>query len=181
MQTFIDTKTQQVWQFEDDVVVLDTAGVYSFTAAHGVVLNVPVTLQPYVIPAPTPTQLLATAQSAQSSLITAACVAAITNGIPSSALGSAYTYPTKSTDQVNLTANVVGSLMPAARVAGWTTPQMCMNSSGVWAYVPHTTAQIQQVGNDVKTAIAAALVKKNNLLGQVAAATTVTSVEAVIW
>lgn len=143
--------------------------------------EIPSNYIPWTAPVPTSVQLLATAQTAQSVIITAACIAAITNGIASSALGSAYTYPTKPTDQVNLTANVVDSLMSAAQVAGWTTPQMCMNSSGVWAYVPHTAAQIQQVGNDVKTAIAAALVKKNNLLGQVAAATTVTSVEAVIW
>jgi hypothetical protein len=57
MQTFIDTATQQVWQFEDDVVAVTVAGIYSFTAAHGVVLNVPSTLQPYVVPEKTPEQL----------------------------------------------------------------------------------------------------------------------------
>lgn len=132
-------------------------------------------------PMSSPAQLLAAAKAVQNAVITTACAVAITGGVVSSALGSPYTYPTKPTDQVNLTANVVGSLMPASQTTGWTTPQMCLSSAGVWAYVAHSNAQIQQVGNDVKTAIASLLVKKNSLLDQIAAATTVTAVEAVIW
>jgi hypothetical protein len=52
MQTFQDSITSQVWAFNPDVVVTDTAGVYSFKTAAGVALNVPTTLQPYVVPAP---------------------------------------------------------------------------------------------------------------------------------
>lgn len=53
MQTFIDTVTNKVWQFEDDVIVTDTNGVYSFKTATGMPLsNTPTTLQPYTIPAP---------------------------------------------------------------------------------------------------------------------------------
>ena len=72
MQTFIDTTNQQVWAFELDVAVTVTAGVYSFVAAHGAVLNTPTTLQPYTIPAPTAAQLLAAAQAAQLALLKSA-------------------------------------------------------------------------------------------------------------
>lgn len=181
MQTFIDTKTQKVWQFEEDVVVINTAGIYCFEAAHGMALSTPTTLQPYTIPAPTTAQLLAMAKVTQNTIINTAAVTVITGGVSSSALGSAYLYPTKPTDQVNLTSNVVDSLMPASQTTGWTTPQMCKDSTGVWAYVAHSNVQIQQVGNDVKTGIASFLVKKNNLLNQITAATTVTAVEAIVW
>lgn len=69
MQTFIDTATQQVWSFDTDVQVVDTNGVYAFETATGAALNVPTTLQPYVMPVPTPptaAQLLA--QQAQTAL-----------------------------------------------------------------------------------------------------------------
>ena len=126
-----------------------------------------------VPPAPTVAQMQAVIQTA--------CQKAITGGITSSALGASYTYPTQMTDQANLTANVVSSMLPAAQVAGWTTPQMCCSSSGTWAYVPHTAAQIQQVGNDVKIAIAAMLVKNATLQKQIAAATTQAAAQAVVW
>jgi len=52
MQTFQDSATSQVWSFDADVVVTNTGGVYSFQTAAGVPLNVPTTLQPYVVPTP---------------------------------------------------------------------------------------------------------------------------------
>ena len=61
MQTFNDSATQSIYQFDDDVVVTHDAGIYKFTAAHGEQLLVPDTLQPYTIPAPTSAQLLAEA------------------------------------------------------------------------------------------------------------------------
>ena len=74
MQTFQDTATNKIWQFENDVVVTDTAGVYSFATSKGVQLtNTPTTLQPYIIPAPTPTQLAATAAQAQTAAMQTAC------------------------------------------------------------------------------------------------------------
>jgi hypothetical protein len=64
MQTYIDTATQKIWSFDDDVVVSDTLGSgYTFIAPHGAVLAVPTTLQPYAVPAPTPAQLAAVAWS----------------------------------------------------------------------------------------------------------------------
>jgi hypothetical protein len=50
MQEFIDTATQQIWSFEDDVRVAQSASGYSFFDARGDTLAVPVTLQPYSSP-----------------------------------------------------------------------------------------------------------------------------------
>ena len=51
MQFFIDTVTNAIHAFEDDVVVKEINGVYSFVAPSGDVLNTPTTLQPYTLPA----------------------------------------------------------------------------------------------------------------------------------
>lgn len=131
-------------------------------------------------PAPTAAQLLAQAQAAQISIITQACAAAITSGFTSSALGSAHTYPSGLTDQANLTANVLSSLLPGLP-STWTTPQLCQDASGVWAYVAHTAAQIQQVGSDGKAAILGYLTKKASLQAEIEAATTVSAVQAIVW
>lgn len=61
MQTFIDTATQKVYAFNDDVNVLDVGGVYSFTTAADVPLKLPATLQPYTPPAPTAADIAAQA------------------------------------------------------------------------------------------------------------------------
>lgn len=180
MQTFIDTATQKVYAFNDDVKVLDVGGVYSFATASGMPLELPATLQPYTVPAPTAAQLLAQAQAAQIGIITQACAAAITSGFSSSALGSAHTYPSGLTDQANLAANVVSSLLPGLP-STWTTPQICCDANGVWAYVAHTAAQIHQVGSDGKAAILGYLTKKASLQAEIEAATTVSAVQAITW
>jgi hypothetical protein len=54
MQTFIDTYTNEVWSFEDDVIAADIDGIYTFSTAEGVSLQAPSTLQPYTVPAPAP-------------------------------------------------------------------------------------------------------------------------------
>lgn len=138
-------------------------------------------LTPPVIP---PT--LDEVKASQSALVSAACAAAITGGFTSSALGSSYTYPSQTTDQQNLAANVLSSLLPSGQVAGWTTPQLCATQPAapalpVWAYMDHTAAQIQQVGNDGKAAIMANLLKNKNLQDQISNAATVADVQAIVW
>lgn len=119
-------------------------------------------------------------QAAQMASIQAACQAAILGGFSSSALGTPHTYPAKSTDQQNLSASVLASLMPGIP-ANWTTPFWCEDSSGLWSMVPHTAAQIQQVGQDGKAAILAAIIKNQTLSGQIMAATTIAGVQAIVW
>jgi hypothetical protein len=123
---------------------------------------------------------LAAAQASQAQTLNSACANAITAGFTSSALGSAYTYPSGVTDQQNLTASILASLLPGL-AEGWTTPFWCANSSGVWAWTNHTAAQIQQVGTDAKTAILALQSQNATLQAQVAAATTVDAVAAITW
>lgn len=131
-------------------------------------------------PVPTTAQLLAQAQTAQIASLSRACAAAIVAGFTSSALGSAHTYPSGLPDQTNLTANVLGSLLPGLP-STWTTPQLCCDANGVWAYVAHSAAQIQQVGSDGKAAILGYLAKKANLQAEVEAATTISAVQSIVW
>lgn len=129
---------------------------------------------------PTAAQLLAIAQSSQIALLSAACANAIISGFTSSALGSAYNYPSKVTDQQNLASSVLASMMPNI-TSTWTTPFWCADTKGVWAFRDHTAAQIQQVGQDAKAAILANMTKNQSLAAQVQAATSVAAVEAVVW
>ena len=124
-------------------------------------------------------------QTQQSNIILSACDAACVGGFTSSALGIAYTYPSKQTDQANLAANVLASLMPGIP-STWTTMQMCQSSIGVWGYVAHTAAQIQQVGQDGKAAIMNNLIKNATLQAEISAVTLTTpnaaaTIQAVIW
>lgn len=135
-----------------------------------------------IVPAPIPSaeELLAQAQVAQGALINAACAAAITAGFQSAALGAHYTYPSKLTDQTNLNTNVVASLMPNLP-ADWTTEQICVDENGNWAYLPHTAAQIQHVGNDCKTAILGFLSKNAKLQALIVEANTVEVIQSLNW
>jgi hypothetical protein len=133
----------------------------------------------FIAPA-SPAPSLAQAQATQAAIIKAACQAQIVSGFTSLALGSAHTYPSQMTDQQNLTASVLASLLPNL-AAGWTTPFWCQNSSGTWAQVQHTAAQIQQVGLDGKTAVTNAITKSADLQAQIQAATSVAQVQAIVW
>lgn len=132
------------------------------------------------MPAPTAAQQLAEAQAAQVDFVDAACQGAIYAGFTSSALGTPYTYPAKATDQQNLSASVLASLLPGA-TSSWTTDFWCADPAGNWALRAHTAAQIQQVGVDGKSAISTAIAKKVQLESQIAAATTIAAVQAIVW
>lgn len=126
---------------------------------------------------PTP---LFMAQATQSATLNAACANAIVSGFTSSALGSVHTYPSKTTDQLNLTASYASSLAPNLPT-DWATPFWCADSSGKWAWVNHTASQIQQVGSDGKAAVLAYQSQNAALQTQVNAATTVDAVAAIVW
>jgi len=123
---------------------------------------------------------LKAARQAQISQVTLDCQAEIIGGFTSKALGALYTYPSTLTDQQNLSANVVSSLVHNLP-ADWTTKQLCADSSGTWAYRDHTAAQIQQVGEDGKAAIMALLQKKNDLVAKIEAAASLADVQSVKW
>lgn len=123
---------------------------------------------------------LAEKQKSQIALMSAACEAQIVAGFTSAALGPVHTYPGKVTDQQNLTASVVGSLMPNLPV-DWLTPFWCANDQGVWSYSMHSSLQIQQVGLDCKAAILLALTKNATLSAQILSAVTPAAVTAIVW
>ena len=127
-----------------------------------------------------PVLSLATAQAAQIAVLNAACAAAIVAGQTSNALGAPHIYPSGATDQTNLTANVLSSLFPGLPT-GWTTQQLCADTSGNWAYLLHTVTQIQQVDMDVKESIQFLLTKNADYKSQVSASTTVAAVKSINW
>ena len=123
---------------------------------------------------------LAEVQKRKVASLRAACGAAITGGFGSTALGTAHTYPSGMTDQANLIGSVTASLLPGL-AAGWTTPFWCADAGGAWAFLPHTAAQIQQVGADGKAMVVAAQARLGALVAAVSAATTADQVAAITW
>lgn len=113
---------------------------------------------------------IAQAQVSQSALMQTECKSAIVAGFASSALGSAYTYGCKPTDQsnINTLASIGGNI--------W-----CQNSSGVWTIVSHTASEVQQVQKDMAAHIQAQQAIYEKALTDIAAATTVAEVEAITW
>lgn len=111
--------------------------------------------------------------------LSAACAEEIVAGFKSCALGDAYTYPSKATDQSNLMAAVLASLTASAD--GWQTPIWCVSAEGVEGYVPHSAAQVQTLGNDSLDARNACLAKKARLDAAVQAAKGSQQVSAITW
>jgi hypothetical protein len=73
MHTYQDTTTQDIWAFEDDVVVTGASPNIVFTSALGAILNAPKTLVPYTAPVLTADQIAAQqAASAKAALVASA-------------------------------------------------------------------------------------------------------------
>jgi hypothetical protein len=170
MQIFQNTVNQTVWQFNPDVIVTDTNGVYSFATAGGDPLNVPTTLVPFTIPTPTPAQLLAESQMTQSSVVKTSCANAIMTTFTSSALGGSFNYGCAPLDQVNISYVSVhgGSL--------W-----CQAGVNPWMFTSHTIIQGVQVQADMTSHIQENQAIYAGLLTQINAATTVVAVQAIVW
>jgi hypothetical protein len=123
--------------------------------------------------------VLAAAQAAQIASIRAACQAAIVDGFTSSALGSAYTYPSTTTDQNNL---FNAATVAAGQSTAWKTWMWCATGSPLeWDLIAHTATQVQQVNADFLAAREAVQKKYANLLAQIKSATTVAAVQALTW
>lgn len=64
MISFKDSVSGKIYNFDDGVVVnIDTSGVYSIETPTGLLIDTPTTLQPYTVPSPTSSELLAAAQA----------------------------------------------------------------------------------------------------------------------
>lgn len=115
---------------------------------------------------------LATARTNKIAALTTACAAAITAGFQSSALGSAYTYPSTLTDQSNqqsAASNPSGGSL-------W-----CESAGGTWALVAHTQAQAQAVLESFVAQLNSCQEKLATLTTQVNAATTAAAAQAIAW
>lgn len=127
---------------------------------------------------------LADAQAAKIAVLSSACQAAIYAGFTSSALGALHAYPFKASeahpDQQNLASSVLASTLPNLP-ADWTTPFWCADAIGNWAFVPHSAAQIQKVGQDAMASKLANIQKNATLAAEVMAATTIEAVQAIAW
>lgn len=122
---------------------------------------------------------LAKARSDKAGAMESACKAVILSGFKSSALGAEHHYPAKMTDQQNLASSVLASLLPIP--PDWVTPFWCADSADVWEFRLHTAAQIQQVGQDAKAAILAAMGRNEQLQAEIASATTLDQLEEITW
>ena len=127
-----------------------------------------------------PSPTLAQAQDNQVQILSSACASAIVAGFSSSALGSAHTYPSQPNDQSNLIGAATVSQTPGLP-STWTCNFWCADSTGAWALRPHTAAQTQQVLAAGLAAREALSAKLAGLVAQVDDATTVASVQAIVW
>jgi len=108
--------------------------------------------------------------------INLACAKEITSNFNSDALGDTHIYQSEQTDQLNL-IGVVTAGQDDYFKCGVTDA----NGNVTWNYEKHTIAQLQQVLKDGKAVAQTLLQKANTLKQQVAEATTVEDVEAVVW
>ena len=119
-------------------------------------------------------------QTATANALTRACAAAITGGFTSSALGTAHLYGSKTTDQANLEADMMAVSQTGG--ASLTVDLACSADAGAtWAVVSHTNVQVGQVWSDFRAWRIACQAKRRTLQAQLAAATTVAVVQAIVW
>ena len=152
-------------------------GPVTYPAMYGSQLNLPSDTVAY---APTAAEQLATAQQTQIGTISQGCELSIIDGFTSSALGAAYTYPSKPTDQLNLLGEHSASMNPNNPTT-WSTKFWCADANGVWDIRVHTAAQIQQVFTDGVARKLACIEQNKALATQVMAAADVPSVQAILW
>lgn len=131
-------------------------------------------------PDPTDEDILNAAKQKQSDSIRVACSSQILNGFDSSALGALHHYPSNVSDQQNLAASVLDSLL-LDLPSDWTTPFWCSDASGNWAFRLHTASQIQQVGKEGKQSVLAAMSKNAKLQENIRKASTMDEVLSVKW
>jgi hypothetical protein len=121
---------------------------------------------------PSSAQLLIDAQQVQISALAASCAAAITAGFTSSALGSAYTYPSDILSQANLMT---------AQQSGATVSLWCESATGVWSFASHTAPQAAKALSDFVAYRVAQQAHYATQVAAVSAATTVAAVQAINW
>jgi len=77
MQTFIDTATQRIWAFDDDVKAVERAGIFHFEDQSGNALDTPLTLQPHDVEQPTADEMAAAKAASDWAILQASAKAAL--------------------------------------------------------------------------------------------------------
>lgn len=167
MQTFKDSATGQIYEYEDDVIATNTAGVYTFKAAHGMALAAPTTLQPYMIPAPTSAQLLSQIKVIQAASIDASYQAAIQ--LPVTYMAT--TFQADIDSQNAVTRELVVGSVPANFF--W------LDASN--NQVSMTFAQLQGLALAMQSQRQTAFAKKASLKAQIRASANAAAAQAIIW
>lgn len=107
--------------------------------------------------------------------VNSACVAAITGGFWSSALGAPHQYSSELDDQLNLTGVIL---------RGFDSPYACRDEQGQKEFRPHTFGQLRQVGDDFTDYKLQLLQRANELkqrLDDALAAGDLVALEAITW
>lgn len=176
MQNFIDTVTNQIWSFDDDVSAEEINGVYAFKTAAAVSLDVPSTLQPYTVPPPTEAELVAAAQVPQIAALQNAYNAAIQSPVAyTSKAGVTKTYQATPQSVANLTQ------MLLAFQASGSVPTGFYWVAADNTQVPFSYADMQGLAEALGAQGAAAFQTLQPLKQQVNEASTVEAVQAVVW
>lgn len=177
MQTFIDTATQKIYAFNDDVEVIQTAGGYSFRAAHGAALNVPTTLQPYTPPPPTAAQLLSAAQTAQMATLTSGYQSAIYADIQYTSVGGV-----SQTFQADAgSVNILSQQLDVYVTAGAPLPSGYAWTATDNTQVPFTVADLKGLASAIGARGVEAFFHLQTQKAAVRAATTIADVQAITW
>lgn len=172
-------------QLENDVVVnaiivdeLPDGFIESDTANIGDTHSDGVFTAPVTGPVFTTEQILANNRLDKVQGIKQAVGYAIVAGITSNVLGQPYYYPTTRDDQANLNGLITESLLPGS---GDYYKFWCADNNAVWARRPHTKIQIQSVGKAVSDHVKYQQEKYVQKLADIAAATTLSELEAITW
>lgn len=177
MQTFMDSATNKIWQFEDDVIVTNVNGIHSFKTASGMELtNTPITLQPYTIPAPTAAQLLAQAQTTQTAILASDYRNAIIQPISfTTAAGVTKSFQADPVSIQNM------SRMLSAYTPGGVVPPGFYWVAADNTQVPFLLADLQGLAKTLGERGWAKFANLQVKKAYVMAATTITAVESVTW
>lgn len=97
--------------------------------------------------------------------IDTACRLAIVGGFDCTTSLGSYHYPTKATDQANLSSSVLDSVITTD--PEWTTLFWCRDNLGQWSFKEHNTEQIQSVGRQIKQHILNQMTKKVMIQNQI--------------
>lgn len=129
-----------------------------------------------------PAMILDGAKKTRKDLMTETCKSVITGGFVSSALGAAWSYPSKEDENVKDQSNLHSAVAVSTNApVGWTVSLWCQDSTGVWQLQPHDATQIQQVGLDFRAHLNDAIGRNADRQAAIDAALSVRDVEAIVW